>query len=370
MNDATTNTVLAVATPTLGSGLNYAVVAYESGGSVRTTLIQENTAAPVSGTANLRIFNTATDAGAIDVYVTDPSTDLSTLSSPTFSFSSSSSTQATSFLSLTPGPYRVRVTGAGNTADLRLDMPLITIAAGQNATVILTPTTGGTLANGSVLVEQGAYAATPNTNLRIRLFAAVTDGSTVSASAGTTPIGPSVTSPSVGTYTLVPGSSTVTVTVNGAAVTPPAAALTAGSDTTLMVYGSAAAPPVSSLVLDDNHLPTVVTNFKLRLVNGLTGVVTPLTLLANFGVVASNVAPGTASAYSVVGASQGASQGTRLDVLSPFSPVPLVSQSNLNIPGNAVYSLFMLGDASVPEPRPPAAERPLRRVRQPLPPVR
>ncbi len=343
VNDATTNTVLAVATPTLGSGLNYAVIAYESGGSVRTTLIQENTTAPVSGTANLRIFNTATDAGAIDVYVTDPSTDLSTLSSPTFSFSSSSSTQATSFLSLTPGPYRIRVTGAGNTADLRLDMPLITIAAGQNATVILTPTTGGTLANGSVLVEQGAYAATPNTNLRVRLIAAVTNGATVSAAAGTTPIGPSVTSPSVGAYTLVPGGSTVTVAVNGAAVTPPAAALTAGSDTTLMVYGSAAAP-VSSLVLDDNHLPTVVTNFKLRLVNGLTGVVTPLTLIANFGVVASNVAPGTASAYSVVGASQ----VTRLDVLSPFSPTPIYSESMLNIPGNAVYTLFMLGDSGTP----------------------
>lgn len=347
INDATTNTVLAVATPSLASGVNYAVIAYESGGTVRTSLIQENTTAPVSGTANLRIFDTATDAGAIDVYVTDPTVDIATLSSPTFSFTSSSSTQATSFLSLAPGTYRVRVTGSGNTADLRLDMPSITIAASQNATVILTPTTGGTLVNGSVLVEGGAYAATSNTNLRVRLVAAVTNGAAVSASAGTTAIASSVISPSVGAYTLVPSGSTLSITVNGAAVAPPApATLTAGSDTTLLIYGSSASP-VANLIEDDNHLPLVVTNFKLRLINGVTGAAaTSYTLDANFALIAANVAPGTASAYSIVGAGSGTV--TRLDILSPTSAAPIFTDSMLNIPGNAVYTMFMLGDGSAP----------------------
>ena len=53
-----------------------------------------------------------------------------------------------------PGTYRIRVTGAGNPSDLRLDIPS---RPGQpaGATVILTPTAGGTLANGSVLIEDG-----------------------------------------------------------------------------------------------------------------------------------------------------------------------------------------------------------------------
>lgn len=347
INDATTNTVLAVATPTLASGQNYAVVAYESGGQVRTNLIQENSAAPVSGTANLRIFDTATDAGAIDVYVTDPATDLSTLSSPTFSFSSSNSSQASSFLSLAPGLYRIRVTGSGNTADLRLDMPLITIAAAQNATVILTPTTGGTLVNGAVLVEQGAFTATQNTNLRVRLVAAVTNGAVVSASAGASaPIASGVTSPSVGGYSLVPAGSTLSITVNGNAVAPPApAALTAGSDTTLLIYGNAGAP-VANLIYDDNHLPLVVTNFKLRLINGVTGAAPPYTLEANFQLVASNVAPGSASTYATVAAGTGTV--TRLDILTPSSPTPIFTDAMLNLPGNAVYTMFMLGDAGAP----------------------
>jgi hypothetical protein len=346
INDDTTSTVLAVTTPTLASSQYYAAVAYESGGTVRTALIQEDTPAPVAGTANLRIFNTATDAGAIDVYVTDPSVDIATLTSPTFSFASSSSTQASSFLSLAPGQYRVRVTGTGNTADLRLDMPLITLAALQNATVILTPATGGTLVNGAVLVEQGAYAATPNTNLRVRLVAAVSNGATVSASTGATSIASAVSSPSVGAYTLVPSGATLSITVNGVAVTPPLpAALTAGSDTTLLLFGDAAAP-VANLIYDDNHLPTLVTNFKLRLINGVTGVPTLYTLDANFALVASDVAPGTASPYAVVGAGTGTV--TRLDILSPSSATPIFTDSMLNVPANAVYTMFMLGDAGAP----------------------
>lgn len=353
INDATTNTVLATTVPSLAGSEHYAVVAYESGGTLRTTLIQEDTAAPSSGTANLRIFNTATDAGAIDVYVTDPNATLSTISTPTFSFASSSSTQASGFLSLATGtsgtPYRVRVTGAGNQADLRLDVTSFTLMSGLNATMLLTPTVGGTLVNGSLLVEQGAYSAFANTSVRIRLAAAVTPGASVSAAAtaasGTTAIATAVTAPSVGAYTVVPAGASLNITVNGNSVAaPPASALAAGSDLTLLVYG-AAGSPVANLIADDNHLPTSVTNFKIRLVNGITGSgATPLTLDANFGVIASDVLPGNASVYGVVGASV----ATRLDVISPTNPTPVYSESNLNVPGNAVYTLFMLGDSAAP----------------------
>ena len=100
-----------------------ALLAYESGGAVRTAVIAEGTEPPASGTAILRVFNAATDAGSIDVYITDPAVDITTLASPTFTFTASTSVQASNFVSFGPGTYRVRVTGAGNTADLRLDIP-------------------------------------------------------------------------------------------------------------------------------------------------------------------------------------------------------------------------------------------------------
>jgi len=53
--------------PSVAKDSHFVVVAYESGGVVRTTVIAEDTAAPVAGTASLRVFDAATDAGAIDI---------------------------------------------------------------------------------------------------------------------------------------------------------------------------------------------------------------------------------------------------------------------------------------------------------------
>lgn len=342
INDATSGTVLATTAPSLAGGQHYALVAYESGGTLRTAVIGEDTAAPASGTAVLRIFNTATDAGAIDVYVTDPSVDISTLSSPTFSFAASSSTQASTFLSFAPATYRIRVTGAGNTSDLRLDIPSVVLASQQIDTVILTPTTGGTLANGSVLIQQGAYTAARNTSARVRLAAAVSSSAVVAASAGGTTIASGFVAPAVGAYVIVPSGAAFTVTVNGAAVAAPAAALAAGSDATLLVYGNVGSA-TASLIADDNHLPALTANLRLRLVNGITGAAAPLTLEANFAVLASDVAPGTASGYSVIAAAA----STQLDVVDSSTQASLYSNS-LVIPGNAVYTLFMVGGAGAP----------------------
>ncbi len=342
VNDATSGIVLATTAPSLATDQHYALLAYESGGTLRTAVIGEDTAAPASGTAILRIFDTATDAGAIDVYVTDPSVDISTLSSPTFTFAASSSTQASTFLSFAPGTYRIRVTGAGNTSDLRLDIASVTLTSQQIDTVVLTPTTGGTLVNGSVLVQQGAYTASRNANARVRLAAAVSSGAIVTASAGGTTIATGFVSPAVGAYAIVPAGAAFTISVNGAPIGAPAATLAAGSDATLLVYGNTGSA-AASLIADDNHLPAATANLRLRVLNGITGAATPVTLEADFAVLASNVAPGTASAYSVIVAGL----STQLDVVSSSTQASLYNNS-LVIPGNAVYTLFMVGDAGAP----------------------
>ena len=345
VNDDATSTALGTIAPSVGAGGHYALVAYESGGSLRTTVIGEDIAAPVAGTAALRVVDAATDAGAVDVYITDPSIDITTLASPSFTFPSSTSLQTSAFLSFTPATYRIRVTGAGNPTDLRLDVSGIALTNQEVSSLVLTPSVGGTLVNGGLLAQQAAYTAGRNPNARVRLAAATTGGAVVSASAASTPIAASFTAPAVGPYALVPASSALNISVNGASVGAPATPLVAGSDTTLLVYGSAAAP-TATLVTDDNHLPTSTTNIKLRLFNGRTGAAPPLSLDAAFAVIASNIAPGTASGYSVVAAST----ALQLDVLSANSLTPVWSSSTLSaplsVPGNSVFTLFMLGDAA------------------------
>jgi hypothetical protein len=329
--------------PTLAQGAHYAILAYDAGGSVHTAVIGEDAVTPARARWRCASFDAATDAGAIDVYVTDPAVDITTLSSPSVTFPSSTSLQTSTFISVAPGTYRIRVTGGGNPNDLRLDVPSVTFTSQEVASLLLTPTTGGTLVNGAILAQQGDYTSARNQSARVRLAAAVASAATVSASAGTTVIGTGVLSPSVGAYVVVPANSALNVSVNGASVAAPAATLTAGSDSTLLVHGSAAAP-TASLIADDNHLPASSSSLKLRLINGLTGAAPPLTLDAAFAVIASNVAPGAASSYAVVASST----ALRVDVFSPSSLVPLFSDSTLSVPGNAVYTLFMLGDAATP----------------------
>jgi Domain of unknown function (DUF4397) len=350
INDATTSSALATLAPSVGSNAHYVLVAYEGGGAVRTAVINEDTAAPPVGTAALRVFNTATDAGAIDVYVTDPAVNIAT---PTFSFSTATSLQTSGFVSLPPGTYRIRVTGAGNPADLRLDLPSFVLTDQEVASAILTPTVGGTLVNGGVLAQQGTYTAGRNTTARVRLAAAVSNNAVVSASAAAIAVSTSTVAPAVSGYAIVPAGAPLTITVNGASVASPATALAAGSDSTLMVYGDPGAA-TANIIGDDNRLPGTAANVKMRLINGLTGAATPLTLDAAFSVIAGNVAPGTASAYAVIGSSA----PVQLDVFATSSSTPIYSTTTIGsgapitLFGNSVYTVFMLGDAAHPIARP------------------
>jgi hypothetical protein len=343
VDDAGATVALATLAPTLSKDQHYAVLVYESGTGVRTAVLGEDNTAPSAGTAALRIFDASPDAGSLDVYVTDPATDITTVS-PTFTLSSPfSATQVTSFLTFPTGTVRVRVTGTGNASDLRLDIPSVALASQALITVLVTPSTGGVLTNGGALVQQGGYAATRNATARVRVAAAVTGNASVGATSGTTVVSTPTTSPAVGSYVVVPAGVALAVSVNGASVQVPGGGPQAGSDSTLLVYGSAAAPTVT-VIADDNHLPSTTTAVRMRMVNGVTGSATPLTLAADFGVVAANVAPGAASPYGSVAANT----AMRLEVTSPSGLAPVYTESALSIPAQTVFTLFMLGDAAAP----------------------
>jgi hypothetical protein len=344
LNDAGGSTALLATATTIVSGQHYTLLAYESAGSLKTAVLTEDFAAPASGTGQLRIYDTAIETGAIDVYITDPSTDLSTLSTPTAAFSAQTYAQSSGLMAYAPGTYRVRVTASGNKSQLLLDMPAVTISDQQILTIALTPSAGGILLDGSMLSQQGAYTAARNTTARVRLVAAVSGGVPVAASAGSNVIDSFTAAPAVGTYAIVPVSGALNISVNGNSVGAPASTLTAGNDYTLLVYGSSTSA-TPSLITDDNHLPTLTTNTKLRLINGLTGTATGLTLEADFAAVASNVLPAVASAYGTVPGNS----AMELDVTSALSSTAIYSRSDLNIAGSSIYTLFMVGDSSTPQ---------------------
>lgn len=343
VSDSGTVTALATVGPSIGDTSYYTLVAYESNGVVKASWLGENDTAPSSGTANLRVLNLAGDAGTLDVYITAPGVDLAGVGTPTFSVGATGSSPGTSFLAFTPGTYRVRVTAGGNKSDLRLDMPAVQLADQQIVTVLLTPTTGGALVDGGVLVERAGYTAALNGNARVRLVSGVPAG-TVAASVGGTPVEPGAASPSIGTYVTVPaGSATWSVSVNGNAAAVPPLTLAAGSDSTLLVTGPAAAAGVT-LVADDNHAPGSASSNNMRLVNALSGTGVGLSLTVDFAIAASNVLPGSGSAYKTVASNT----NQRIEVTSPLSPAPLSLQTGLSLPAGGVYTVFVLGDIGAP----------------------
>jgi len=341
LNDTGSGTSLINSIRTLSGGQHYTLVAYESGGSVKTVVLSEDTAAPASG-ATLRIVDAAIESGKIDVYITtNACTNLSALS-PALSFGTLTAPTPLS-VNQGAGTYNVCVTGSGNKADLRLSMSSITLTSQEVATVVLTPaSSGGLLVNGALVVQQSTYTAARNTNVRVRLAAAVTAGATVVAASDGTTIDTGVAPMFAFGYTLLPASSALTVKVNSGPSIAPSQSLVAGSDVTLLAYEGATGT-VATLLTDDNRLPDSTTA-KLRLINGTDNGTGLVTLTANNSAVGVNVAAGAASDYTAVTTS---SNTTFTLMLSSSTAGTFSTSTTLN--PNTVYNILAVG--SFPSPQ-------------------
>ena len=97
---------------------------------------------PASGQAKIRVVHVAAAPGTISLYITSPTSDLSsaTPAVPTLSFGA-----ASPYVTVAPGTYRFRVTPAGTPSTVLLDTGNITVAAGSVRTLLVTDAPGGGL---------------------------------------------------------------------------------------------------------------------------------------------------------------------------------------------------------------------------------
>lgn len=345
----TTNTELRATsggTPLLTQSRNfakdtkYSVVAYGWQGALRSVPLAETVTAADSGKTKVGVLNTA-DAGSLDVYLTgsDDALDASTPTTTAIIGGSQSS-----YAALTSGTYRLRVTGTGNTKDLRLDVPAITLASTDVVTLVLSSGSGGILVNASQVVQGGKVTAFNNSLARVRVVSALTGtGDKNSVSVNGTALVVNAPSPAISAYTLVnSGSAAITGTVTGTQT------LAAGSDTTLMVLGTAAAPQLFAIA-DDNRLPTSTTGVKLRLINAMNPTAMgayPLTMTVDYSPLASNVAPGASSGFQALPATTTSilEVTSALQAATMYSPTGALS--NLTLTAQGVYTVFMFGDAT------------------------
>ena len=356
LNDHGSSTGVANVTPTLAGGAHYTLLAYESGATggsvVRMAALPEDWTIPTqAGTTQIRILDFATEAGNLEVYVS---------SSPVapggaiagYVGSINGAVAQAIVLNEGVGTYYVTVTALSNPADVRmLSMP-VAVTSQQVATVALTPAAGGSLLDGNLLIQLGAFSNFRNTGTRVRLASAVSGGTTVAATmtnAGvTSPLDGGV-APQFGSYAVVPSGSTLAVTVGGVSVAAPAG-LVPGGDMTLLVFG-APDSATATLITDDNRPPTNGGLVKLRLINGITGNSSNvLKLIANGVALATGVAPGTASAYGSAGINSYGNVNLSLSSSLNANLIPPTAATAYTLNPNTTYTVFAVGDYSTSTP--------------------
>lgn len=346
ITDGATGSVVASQSRSVQASADYTLVAYGWSTAVKTFQLTDGETAPGSGYAKIRILNAGADAGSLSVYLTAETADLA-LASPTIS--AVGTDMASGFAQITTGTYRLRVTGLGNTDDIRLDVSGVTINSASVLTLVVTPGTSGVLVQG-MLVEQGGNSSLlGNAKARVRVVASIANNATVAVTVGNTKVMNSTISPSIGSYVTISSSTSVPVAVmikgystalgqtleSGVGIST---ALAAGGDYTVLVHGTVDDPRVTVLT-DLNRLPTVATNAKVRLVHAASDLsVSGMSLTVNYSAMASNVTFGSASGYAEVASST----NSIIDVTNPLALSSVYSASAVTLSAGAVYTVFIL----------------------------
>jgi WD40 repeat protein len=315
-------------------------VAYGEVGSFGALRIDDTLDEADAGETRLSIANVSS-AGGLDVYLTDASTDLDD-TTPVLSNVGA----ALSPLSTDSGTYRLRVTAAGDSADVRLDVAAFKLPDRGVGSFILTSTQGGMLANAVYLPQGGQPAWVVNTKARVRGAVGLANGANASIQVGGQSVLTAAAAGVIGSrYTLLDaGTVPVTLTVNGATVPVPNVNLSAGADYTLLVWSNANGAQ-TSLIVDDNRLPSGGTAVaKLRLLNGMSTLAAPLTLSVDFSPVIEGALLGQVS--DEIELSSGTDR--QFDLTNTSTAQSVLTRSAITLQGNSVYTLFMTDNGATP----------------------
>ena len=139
ISETNTSTTLIDQDVTVADGVDYTVIVGNTLNDIEALVLTDNNGTPPAGTIRVRAVHGAPAAGPVDIYVTDPGTDL-TLTSP--AASNVAFGQVLPYVQTNAGTYQVRVTPTG-TKDVIIDSGALTLENGQVRTVIAVEAAGG-----------------------------------------------------------------------------------------------------------------------------------------------------------------------------------------------------------------------------------
>jgi hypothetical protein len=323
----------------LADDTHHTFVAYGATGRFNSLQVSDDVTAPDTGHAKLQLLNVA-EAGALDVYLTESS---ASLDDATPVFANVGSGGVGTVTTVDSGDYRLRVTGASDSDDLRLDVPSITLDSRQVVSLILSATQGGVLVNALLLPQQGGITKFANTKARIRGAVGIANGTLVALRVGGVSVLSSAGVGVVGNYTQVEaGNVAISLGVNGVAAPVPDQTLIAGGEYSLLIWSNADGTQ-TTLISDDNRLPNASGKAKIRVMNGLSALNVPITLAVDFSPVAESIVLGQASAFTEI--DDGSTY--QLDVSNTDTAANLLTKTSVALQAAGVYTMFMSANGTI-----------------------
>lgn len=123
---ASSGSVVIDANLTLNARNDYTVVALNALADIEALVLADDNAAPASGNIKLRLVHAAQSAGLVDIYITEPSADISSLNPSIEDFDFK---DFTDYLEVAAGDYQVSITLAG-TKTVAIDTGTLSLVSG------------------------------------------------------------------------------------------------------------------------------------------------------------------------------------------------------------------------------------------------
>jgi len=346
VRSSTTQTILSDKSLSFGSGANTTLLAFGTGGTVSTVALLDDTPSPSSsGNFKLRVAGSASDAGPVDVYVTQAA-DISTIP-PTVAGLAVG--VVGDFVEAPAGNYRFFVTVAG-TKDILLQTPGQALAANTAYTFAVVSAGGGKLVNAILLVQGNGGAGTFLTNPfgRIKAVNAVPDSSAFNFKVDGTALLSNVPFAASSSYvTVAAGARTVQIeasNVPGTIVSSLPLQVDSARDFTVVAVNNLASAQLVAFT-DDNSFPSAGLA-KLRFVNLMVG--SPgVDVLVNFASQTTGLAFKTASAYYPLAPST----TYNITFTTPGGVSVIASLSPVEIDAGGVYTAYLFGTPGAPQAR-------------------
>lgn len=306
-NAATTFTVNVTGSTTSLASFNanlageqpYTLLVYGSSTNPSVTMLQEVADPPTNGNIQLSVFNAAINQQTVDIYVTAPGVDITTVS-PNFGSLGYNGTSLN--LAVPPATYQIRITTQG-TKTVIYDSGGTVLTPNIALSFVVYSKGSGILVNAAVLQSQGPGATLDNLFAQIKDMNGAPVVGPVNQLLGTATIVSNLGFASASGYNQVAqGQATVNFEASatpGATIASTQATLGAGTDVSAFVTGLPGSQ--QAFVLNDLNLPPAGGNVRLRFVNASWNS-NPLNVSVNNVAQVSALAFPTASAYVQVAA--------------------------------------------------------------------